>query len=190
MILSDADIKQRMAEGDLELKPLSDPEIQIQPGSVDLRLGTRFCEFDMKDINRIDPQNDDDIRDYGREVTVEVGDAYELEPGAFVLGTTRETVRLPDDIAGILIGRSSFGRLGIVANTGAGYVDPGFEGQLTLELTNHGPFTVVLRPAEIRIIQVVLFATTSAAETPYGERLDSKYQKQVGPSQSHLDGDW
>lgn len=190
MILTDTDIRKRMEKGELKLQPLLDPDLQIQPGSVDLRLGYRFYEFDRATDVMFDPQSDEDIREYGREVTIKEGETYELSPGAFILGTTRETVGLPDDVAGVLIGRSSFGRLGVVANTGAGYVDPGFEGQLTLEFANHGPYTVILRPDEMRIVQMMLFATSSAAETPYGDRPESKYQNQKGPSQSHLDGDW
>jgi len=95
-------------------------------------------------------------------------------------------VDLPSDIAGVLIGRSSFGRLGIVPYTGAGFIDPGFKGELTLEFTNNGPFTVTLRPGKTRIVQMMLFRTSSVADSPYGHERGSKYQNQKGPAQSRL----
>jgi dCTP deaminase len=186
MILSDADIRQSVEKDELLIAPLDDPNLQIQPASVDLRLGMEFYEFDADAEIAIDPTNDINIKNYGEKVTIQPGETYDLPPGSFVLGTTYEEVGLPSDIAGVLIGRSSFGRLGIVPYTGAGFIDPGFKGELTLEFTNNGPFTVTLRPGKTRIVQMMLFRTSSVADSPYGHERGSKYQNQKGPAQSRL----
>lgn len=186
MILSDADIRQSIEQDELLIAPLDDPDLQIQPASVDLRLGMEFYEFDVDAETVIDPKNDINIKKYGEKVTVKPSETYELSPGSFVLGTTYEEVSLPSDVAGVLIGRSSFGRLGVVPYTGAGFIDPGFNGELTLEFTNNGPFTVTLRPGKTRIVQMMLFRTSSVADSSYGHERDSKYQNQKGPAQSRL----
>lgn len=190
MILSDADVRRLLEDGDLAIEPMDDPAVQVQPASVDLRLGDTFYEFEPSPEVRFDPQSGADVREHAREVTVDPGDSYDLRPGAFALGTTAERVDLPDDLVGVLIGRSSFGRLGVVPYTGAGFVDPGFAGELTLAFSNNGPFTVVLHPGSMRVVQLYLVALTSASERPYGRRADSKYQDQAGPAQSQLAEDW
>jgi len=186
MILSDADIRQSVEQENLVIDPLDDPDLQIQPASIDLRLGMEFYEFDADAEQVIDPKNGIKIKKYGQKVIVKPGETYDLSPGSFVLGTTYEEVGLPSDIAGVLIGRSSFGRLGVVPYTGAGFIDPGFNGELTLEFTNNGPFTVTLRPGKTRIVQMMLFRTSSVADSPYGYERGSKYQNQEGPAQSRL----
>lgn len=189
MLLSDRDILQRMEAGDLNVEPLDSPHLQIQPSSIDLTLGHEFYELKADGPTTIDPMIDDTF-DYASLIRCESGETYTINPGQLVLGTTVETIRLPSDIAGVLIGRSSLGRLGIVPYTGAGFVDPGFEGKLTLMFTNHGPFNVVLHPGEMRIVQCYLASLSSPARDPYGVREGSKYQNQSGPSQSRLKEDW
>lgn len=189
MLLSDRDILQRLSAGEIAIDPLDSPDLQIQPSSVDLRLGHEFYEFEVDAPTTIDPASDDTL-DHATLIDCGSGDTYTIAPGQLVLGTTLETIRLPADVAGVLIGRSSLGRLGIVPYTGAGFVDPGFEGELTLMFTNHGPFNVVLHPGEMRIVQCYLAALSSPAVDPYGAREDSKYQNQRGPNQSQLKEDW
>lgn len=186
MILSDADILKAIEQDELLVSPLDDPDLQIQPASVDLRLGMEFYEFDSDAKTVLDPTNNVSIKKYGKKITIDSGEKYDLSPGSFVLGTTYEQVDLPSDIAGVLIGRSSFGRLGVVPYTGAGFIDPGFTGELTLEFTNNGPFTVSLQPGKTRIVQMMLFRTSSAADSPYGYERGSKYQNQEGPAQTRL----
>jgi deoxycytidine triphosphate deaminase/intein/homing endonuclease/DNA-binding XRE family transcriptional regulator len=121
MILSDADIARRLDDGDLVIDPLSDPELQIQPASVDLRLGRTFLEFQHANIPCIHPEAEQEVEDYVRETTVEEGGEYILHPGDFVLGTTRERVEIPRDLIAHVEGRSSLGRLAIVVHASLPY---------------------------------------------------------------------
>jgi len=118
-------------------------------------------------------------------ITVREGEAFTLHPGDFALGSTIETVTIPDDLVGQVDGRSSVGRLAIVVHATAGLIDPGFRGQITLELSNIGRIPVRLYPG-VRIAQIVLHQMTSAAERPYGEKRGSSYQSQSGPQVSRL----
>jgi dCTP deaminase len=121
MILSDADILRRLEEGDLVVEPLDDPDIQIQPASVDLRLGSEFLEFQHANIPCIHPNTEDEVEDYVTETEVEEGGEYILHPGDFVLGTTYERVEIPDDLIAHVEGRSSLGRLAIVVHASLPY---------------------------------------------------------------------
>ncbi|PSQ24087.1 dCTP deaminase [Halobacteriales archaeon QS_9_67_17] len=168
MILSDADILRRLEEGDLAVEPLDDPDLQIQPASVDLRLGTE--------------------EEYIDETVVEDGEEFILHPGDFVLGTTKERVELPADLIAHVQGRSSLGRLAVVIHATAGIIDPGYRGQITLELSNLGTAPVALTPG-MRISQVLFTELKSAAERPYGAERQSKYQDQSGPQASRIQGD-
>lgn len=189
MILSDRDIRRRLAEGDLRIEPLDDPELQIQPASIDMRLGREFLEFERSNIPCIHPDSEEETDEYTRRRVVESGDDYVLHPGDFVLGTTYETVEIPDDLVARVEGRSSLGRLAVVVHATAGFVDPGYRGQITLELSNLGTAPVALRPEEMRISQLVLTELSSAAELPYGEERGSKYQDQDGPTASRIGDD-
>ena len=189
MILSDRDIRRRLEEGGLVVEPLSDPELQIQPASIDLRLGNEFLEFERSNIPCIHPESEEETEEYTRRRVVESGDEYVLHPGDFVLGTTYETVEIPDDLVARVEGRSSLGRLAVVVHATAGFVDPGYRGQITLELSNLGTAPVALRPEEMRISQIVLTELSSPAETPYGDERGSKYQDQDGPTASRIGND-
>jgi len=192
LILSDRDIRRRLEEGSLVVEPLDDPELQIQPASIDLRLGNEFLEFERSNIPCIHPESEEETEEYTRRNSVEGGDEYVLHPGDFVLGTTYETVEIPDDLVARVEGRSSLGRLAVVVHATAGFVDPGYRGQITLELSNLGTAPVALRPEEMRISQIVLTELSSTAETPYGEDRGSKYQGQDGPTASRIgeDEEW
>jgi dCTP deaminase len=188
MILSDGDILRRLEEGDLVVDPLDDPELQIQPASIDLRLGREFLEFQRTNISCIHPDSEREIEEYVSESYVEDGDEFILHPGDFVLGTTHERVEIPPDLLAHVQGRSSLGRLAVVIHATAGVVDPGYRGQITLELSNLGTAPVALTPG-MRISQLILTEMKRPAERPYGSERGSKYQDQTGPQASRIQGD-
>lgn len=188
MILSDADILARLETGDLRIDPLSDPEIQVQPASVDLRLGTEFLEFQRANISCIHPNRADEVKEYVEETHVPEGEEFVLHPGDFVLGSTKERVAVPDDLVAHVEGRSSLGRLAVVIHATAGLADPGFEGHVTLELSNLGTAPVALTPG-MRISQITFTQLSSPADRPYGSERGSKYQGQTGPQASRIGSD-
>ena len=188
MILSDADIRRRLTEGDLVVEPLADPELQIQPASVDLRLGREFLEFQRTNIPCIHPNSEQEVDEYVEETYVEEDGEFILPPGDFVLGTTKERIEVPPDLLGTVQGRSSLGRLAIVIHATAGIVDPGYRGQITLELSNLGTAPVALNP-DMRISQVIFTELKTPAESPYGDERGSKYQGQIGPQASRIQSD-
>ena len=188
MILSDRDIRRRLENDDLVIEPLDDPDLQIQPASVDLRLGPEFLEFRRTNIPCIHPDTDAAVEDYVSETVVEEGDDFVLHPGDFVLGTTLERVEIPPDLIAHVEGRSSLGRLAVVVHATAGLCDPGYRGQITLELSNLGTAPVALTPG-MRVSQLTFTELTSPAERPYGSDRGSKYQDQSGPQASLIGGD-
>ena len=188
MILSDVDIRRRLKEGDLVVEPLVDPELQIQPASVDLRLGRKFLEFQRTNIPCIHPTSEREVDEYVSETVVEAHEEFILHPGDFVLGTTAERVAIPDDLIAHVEGRSSLGRLAIVVHATAGLCDPGFRGHITLELSNLGTAPVALTPG-MRISQLTFTELSSPAERPYGPDRGSKYQDQGGPQASRIQSD-
>jgi dCTP deaminase len=189
MILSDRDIRARLTRGDLEIGPLSDERLQIQPASVDLRLGGEFLVYKAAQVSCLDPRDPASISAAMERVLVPSGDAFVLHPREFALGTTEERVKMPIDLVGVVDGRSSIGRLAVVVHATAGFIDPGFEGQITLELSNIGSIPVKLYPG-MRLAQIVLHQMTSPAEFPYGAARGSQYNLQSGPQPSkiRLDG--
>lgn len=178
MILSDGTIRRLLAEQQIVIEPLD--EAQIQPASVDVRLGNSFLVFRRHTASHIDPYvvNDDLMEKHA----VEEGDAFVLHPGEFVLGTTLERLTLPNDIVARIEGKSSLGRLGLLIHATAGFVDPGWKnGQITLELSNVAPLPIRLWPG-MKIGQLSFIQMDAAAERPYGHpALGSKYQGQSGP---------
>lgn len=186
MILSDRTIRQMLAEKTLSIVPLDDD--QIQPASVDVSLGSDFRVFGNSPYparHVIDPLAL--LDDMTADVTAEEGQPFMLAPGEFVLGTTIETVWLPDDLVARVEGKSSLGRLGLLIHATAGFVDPGFCGQITLELSNVSPFPIKLWPG-MRIGQLCFQLLDQKAERPYGHPdLNSKYQNQVGPIASRYE---
>lgn len=188
MILSDQDILKRLETGDLEISPLRDIDQQVQPASVDLRLGETFLEFHRTNIPCIHPNSEREVSDYVTETTIDEGDDFVLHPGDFVLATTVESVTIPPDIVGHVEGRSSLGRLAIVVHSTAGLADPGYKGQITLELSNLGVAPVALTPG-MRIAQMTFTQMTSPADRPYGAERGSKYQGQSGPEASQIGDD-
>jgi dCTP deaminase len=188
MILSDADIRRRLTDGDLVVEPLADPELQIQPASIDLRLGREFLEFQRTNIPCIHPNSEQEVDEYVEKTYVEEGEEFILHPGDFVLGTTKERIEVPADLLGTVQGRSSLGRLAIVIHATAGIIDPGYRGQITLELSNLGTAPVSLSP-DMRISQVLFTELKTPADSPYGSERGSKYQDQTGPQASRIQSD-
>jgi dCTP deaminase len=182
MVLSDRTIKEQLAEGRIVVDPL-DPA-DIQPSSIDLHLGDDFQVFRNSRYPYIDPSREQE--GLMERVTATAEEPFVLHPGEFVLGTTVERIALPIDIVARLEGKSSLGRLGLLIHSTAGYVDPGWDGQITLELSNVANLPIVLRPG-MKIGQVSFSLMTSPVDRPYGsEGLGSKYQHQKGASPSKM----
>jgi dCTP deaminase len=180
MLLSDRDLRAEIEGGRLGLDPF-EPEL-VQPSSIDVRLDRWFRVFSNMKYTHIDPaQQQDDLTEL---VETKSGDAFVLHPGEFVLGSTFEQVTLPDDLAGRLEGKSSLGRLGLLTHSTAGFIDPGFSGHVTLELSNVANLPITLWPG-MKIGQLCLFRLSSPASQPYGSAVfGSRYQGQRGPTPS------
>ncbi len=180
MLLSDRDIRAEIAAGRVGCEPFT--ESMIQPSSVDVRLDKFFRVFENHKYSVIDPSIEQP--DLTREVIAEGDEPFILHPGEFVLASTYEVITLPDDIAGRLEGKSSLGRLGLLTHSTAGFIDPGFSGHITLELSNVANLPVKLFPG-MKIGQLCLIKLSSPAEHPYGsEKYGSRYQGQRGPTAS------
>ena len=180
MLLSDRDIKAEIASGRVGVDPYADA--MIQPSSIDVRLDRWFRVFENHRYPHIDPSVEQP--DLTRLIEPEGDEPFILHPGEFVLGSTYEVVTLPDDIAGRLEGKSSLGRLGLLTHSTAGFIDPGFSGHVTLELSNVANLPIMLYPG-MKIGQISFLRMTSAAEHPYGsDATGSKYQGQRGPTPS------
>ena len=188
-ILSDKTIKEYLEEGKIVIDSLKD-EQQIQPSSVDMRLGDEFKVFKVIRKPYIDPKDEDDIAEYMESSTVPEGEAFIIHPNEFALATTQEYVKVPDDLVARVEGRSSMGRLGVTMHVTAGYVDPGFEGRITLEISNIGAMPVALYPGQ-RVCQLVFETMTTPAELPYGHpKRNSKYMNQLKPESSRVKLDY
>jgi dCTP deaminase len=180
VLLSDRDIRAQIAEKRVGVEPFSDA--MIQPSSVDVRLDKFFRVFENHKYEVIDPALEQP--ELTREIVAEDGEAFILHPGEFVLASTYEVITLPDDIAGRLEGKSSLGRLGLLTHSTAGFIDPGFSGHITLELSNVSNLPVKLYPG-MKIGQLCLIKLSSPAEHPYGSaQYLNRYQGQRGPTAS------
>ena len=180
MLLSDRDIRAEIAAHRVGVEPFD--EAMIQPSSVDVRLDKFFRVFENHKYSVIDPSTEQ--AELTREVIAEGDEPFILHPGEFVLASTYEVITLPDDIAGRLEGKSSLGRLGLLTHSTAGFIDPGFSGHITLELSNVANLPVKLFPG-MKIGQLCLIKLSSPAEHPYGsEKYGSRYQGQRGPTAS------
>ncbi|WP_298180397.1 dCTP deaminase [Saccharomonospora sp.] len=181
MLLSDREIRKALESGRLGVDPF-DPAM-VQPSSIDVRLDRFFRVFDNSRYTHIDPQLRQDELTSLVEKDVD-DEPFVLHPGEFVLASTFELFSLPDDLAGRLEGKSSLGRLGLLTHSTAGFIDPGFSGHITLELSNVANLPITLWPG-MKIGQLCLFQLTSAAEFPYGSvEVGSRYQGQRGPTPS------
>jgi dCTP deaminase len=180
VLLSDRDIRKELEAGRVVLDPFD--LSMVQPSSVDVRIDKFFRVFENHRYPHIDPAIEQP--DLTREVEPAEGDPFILHPGEFVLASTYEVITLPDDVAGRLEGKSSLGRLGLLTHSTAGWIDPGFSGHVTLELSNVATLPIKLWPG-MKIGQLCLFRTSSPVEHPYGSSAyGSRYQGQRGPTPS------
>ena len=186
MILSDRDIKAVIASGKVKVES-SQPELfrHIHASSMDLRLGNVFKVYEHSRHALLDPKNPKTFAAAMRIITIPDGDPFIVQPGEFVLGVTQEKITVPDDLVVRVEGRSSLGRLGIIIHSTAGYIDPGFSGTITLEISNLNRMPVALYPG-MRVCQIAFETMSSPAETPYGKKPFSKYQGQILPEESRL----
>ena len=186
MILSDRTIKEEIEAGRIVIDPFD--EADVQPSSVDLHVDSQFRVFANSRYPFIDVTQP--MPDLTEVVDVPEGDPFILHPGEFVLGSTRERVAIPDDMVARLEGKSSLGRLGLLIHSTAGYVDPGWNGYLTLELSNVANLPIALYYA-MKIGQISFFKMSSPVDRPYGSpELGSKYQGQSEPTASAFHRDF
>jgi dCTP deaminase len=186
MLLSDRDLRVLIEQGNVYVPTENNPldlDLQLGPSSIDLRLAPEVLLFDNHAMRIIDLS--EKIPPRMRRVTIDDKDGFVLHPGEFVLGSTLEAVKVPTDMVALLEGRSSLGRLGLIIHATAGFVDPGFEGQITLEMQNIGNQPLLLRPYQ-RVCQLCFYQLSSHAETPYNKKKDTKYHGQFGPVASRL----
>ena len=181
MILSDVTIREELAAGRIVLEPFDDG--LVQPSSVDVRLDRYFRVFLNHTMPVIDVKKN--LEELTRLVEIdEGGDSFVLHPGEFVLGSTLERIALPDDLVARIEGKSSLGRLGLLIHSTAGFIDPGWDGHITLELSNVANLPITLYPG-MKIGQISFLRMTTPADVPYGaSSLGSKYQGQRGPTPS------
>jgi dCTP deaminase len=180
VLLSDRDIRAEVASGRVRLEPFDAG--MVQPSSVDVRLDRYFRVFENHRYPHIDPSEEQ--ADLTRLVEPQGDEPFILHPGEFVLASTLEVVSLPDDIAARLEGKSSLGRLGLLTHSTAGFIDPGFSGHVTLELSNVATLPIKLWPG-MKTGQLCMFRLSSPAEHPYGSSVyGSRYQGQRGPTPS------
>ncbi|MEU8222207.1 dCTP deaminase [Kribbella sp. NPDC048915] len=180
MLLSDRDILAELDAKRVQLDPFD--AAMVQPSSVDVRLDRFFRVFENHKYPHIDPSEEQP--DLTRLVEPDGDEPFILHPGEFVLGSTYELVTLPDDVAARLEGKSSLGRLGLLTHSTAGFIDPGFSGHVTLELSNVATLPIKLWPG-MKIGQLCFFRLSSPAEHPYGSaKYGSRYQGQRGPTPS------
>ena len=180
-VLSDHDLKAALKSGKIIIEGVTDE--QIGPSSVDLTLGNEFRIFKHSEVTHVDPRAGS--VDHLMDRVTKNEEAFIIHPGEFILATTYESVKIPDDMIARLDGRSSWGRLGIVVHSTAGSVHPGFEGKLTLEMANISKVPVMLWPGS-RICQLTFEKLSSPAENPYNKRKGSKYIDQRGPDSSKI----
>lgn len=189
MILRDESIREALKSGRIGCTPEPLPA-QIQPASLDLRLGTLFYKF-KRGVTHGNPRGVIDVTDFdaSKEMYPYESDHLEIDSGEFILGSTVECVTLPADLRGCLHGRSSLARLGLVVHVTAGYIDPGFSGSITLEFANLGP-RILKIPKDTRIGQLSFEEMDGPALLPYGMKPNSKYQGQKHTAPSRLSNDW
>jgi dCTP deaminase len=180
MVLSDRTIRRQLSEGRIEVEPYD--ESLLQPSSLDVRVDRFFRVFRNSRYPFIDVK--EEMEDLTELVEIGEAEPFILHPGEFVLGSTLERVKLPDDLVARLEGKSSLGRLGLLIHSTAGFIDPGWDGHVTLELSNVANLPITIYYA-MKIGQLSFVQLTEPAQTPYGATgLGSKYQGQAGPTPS------
>lgn len=186
MILSDRDIRLMIKSGRIKIKARDKAYLQnIGPSSLDLRLGRYFKLYEHTKSPLLDPADPQTFEECTRLIEKKIAEPFILHPGDFVLGATEEQITLPDDLVARVEGRSSLGRLGVIIHSTAGFVDPGFSGTITLEITNINRMPVALYPG-MRVCQLAFEAMTSPAEVDYSKKKTQKYQGQLFPEESRI----
>lgn len=187
MILSDRDIKGKIKIGDIQVwSPEDDHDANINASSMDLRLGKHFKIYKHSKLAILDPMNPDGFKGMTELITIDnPGEPFIVQPGEFVLGVTSERIKIADNLVARVEGRSSLGRLGIIVHSTAGFVDAGFEGTITLEITNINRMPVALYPG-MRVCQLAFETMSSVADVPYYAKASSKYQGQELPEESQI----
>lgn len=189
MLLQDKAIIARIlderADRRIIITPLIDPKAQIGPCSIDVRLGGSFKIPTTTRIGAIDPRDEKTVASYVLSVDIRPGDEFYLHPGEFALAATLEYIRVPRDLACRIEGRSSWGRLGLLVHATAGFVDPGYSGNLTFELFNAGRLPVKLRPGD-RMAQLCFFELAGLPNVAYDQRPESKYDKSLSAEGSKI----
>lgn len=187
-ILSDKDLRELIKEEsavEVEEGPEIDFDLQLGPSSLDLRLGYEFGVLETRKVKALDTKKMNNYSEIKKSKTTTPEEGMVVHPGEFVLGSTLEKLKVPSNLVARIEGRSSYARLGLIPHAAAGFVDPGFEGNITLEIQNLGNVPITIYP-EDRICQVVFETMTSESENPYGEKTDSKYMEQSGATGSRL----
>lgn len=185
MILSDRDIKKYLTSGKIKITPKPDLAVQLGSCSIDLRLGYTFRVFEHSRFAYINPFNSKLSRDITTETKVADGEPFILQPGDFVLATTIESFQLPDDLLARLEGRSSLGRLGIVVHSTASIFEPGWKGNVVMEMGNMGRMPVALFPG-MRVCALTFEELSSPAQVPYNRKKTAKYIGQSSPEPSKI----
>jgi dCTP deaminase len=186
VILSDKDIKERIQRCDIVVTSADNAHLaNIGPSSMDLRLGRYFKVYKKEKTGVLDPKDPETMRDVTDMIDIEDGKPYIVQPGEFILGVTMEKIKLSDDMVARVEGRSSLGRLGIIIHSTAGFVDAGFEGTITLEITNINSMPVALYPG-MRVCQLAFEQMTSPADVSYSKKKSSKYHGQELPEESKI----
>lgn len=185
MIFSDGDILDLLEKGRIIVDPKPDPEVQVGPCSLDLRLGNTFSIFKHSRYPWVDVHDSEVIRNLMDQVIIPEREPFIMQPKEFVLAVTFERVEIGDDIVARLEGRSSLGRLGIIVHATASIIDPGWRGNIVLELANHGVMPVALYP-KMRICSLTFESLSHAAKRPYHMRSSSKYVNQTEPQVSRI----
>jgi dCTP deaminase len=180
VILSDRTLRQQIAEGRIIIEPFDDHF--VQPSSIDVRISNLFRVFRNHTAGVIDVKQN--MATLTEPIELDYDGVFMLHPGEFVLGSTLERIGVPDDLVGRIEGKSSLGRLGLIIHSTAGFIDAGFDGHITLELTNIATLPITLYPG-MKIGQVSFMQMTTPADKPYGSGArGSKYQGQAGPTPS------
>lgn len=190
MILSDGDIKAKIKAGDIVVSSNDNEHMSnIGASSMDLRLGKFFKVYDHARHAVLDPRDPSTFKDIAKLIEIEDEDTpFIVQPNEFVLGVTLEKIKIADDLVARVEGRSSLGRLGIIVHSTAGFIDAGFEGTITLEITNINRMPVALYPG-MRVCQLAFETMSSKAEVPYNKKKSSKYQGQQYPEESRITAD-
>ncbi|MDD5213128.1 MAG: dCTP deaminase [Candidatus Gracilibacteria bacterium] len=187
MILADSEIIKRLESGNIELIPTNGiiyDNRQVGPASLDFRLGNVFKSYKRDNLTVIDPKIGVDEK-HVETIRIPDGEAFILHPRQFVLGVTREKIKLPTDLVARCEGRSSIGRLGVIIHSTAGFIDPGFEGTITLEITNINEVPIALYPG-MRIGQFAFELLEGEVINSYDKRKGSKYMGQIEPEISRI----